>query len=85
MSKHKYSDCSYCGGTVKPAKIKVDLWWKAKLYVFENVPAGVCQQCTEKYFTATVAKRMETSIRKNRWRRFIEVPISSYSQLVSTH
>ena len=80
MPKHRYSDCSYCGGMVKPSKAKVDFWWKDKLYLFENVPAGVCQQCGEKYFTATVAKRMEASIQKNRWEKFIEVPVSSYAK-----
>ena len=84
MAKHKYSDCSYCGGMVKSDSVKVDFWWKDKLYVFEDVPAGLCQQCGEKYFTAKVAKKMESSIQKNRWKRFLEVPISSYPQLVST-
>jgi hypothetical protein len=27
--------------------------------VIENVPAGVCQQCGEKYFQAAVCKAME--------------------------
>ena len=84
MPKHKLSDCSYCGGAVKSAKVKVDSFWRNKLYLFEDVPAGVCQQCGEKYFTAIVAKRMEASIQKNRWKRFIEVPVTSYPQLVST-
>lgn len=83
MTGHKYSDCSYCGGIVKSAKVKVDFWWKAKLYILEDVPSGVCQQCGEKYFTAAVAKRMEASILKNRWKKFIEVPVSSYPHLAS--
>ena len=83
MPKHKYSDCSFCQGVVKPSRVKVDMWWKKKLYVFENVPAGVCQQCGEKYFTAKVAKDMEASIRRNRFKRFMEVPISSYPQIIS--
>ena len=83
MPKHKYSDCSYCGGVVKPNKVKIDFWHKGKLYVFEKVPAGVCGQCGGKFFTAKVAKRIEASIQKNRWRKFIQVPISSYPQLIS--
>jgi len=79
---HKFSDCSYCAGQVKAAKVKVDLWWKDSLYVFNDVPAGVCQQCGEKYFTATVAKRMDSSLQKNHWRKFIRVPIVSYPQLI---
>ena len=83
MSKHKYHDCSFCGGVVKPKKTKTDLWWKGKLYIFENVPAGVCQQCGEKYFIAKVAKTMEASIQRNRFKKFIEVPLSSYTQIAS--
>ncbi len=83
MTKHKYSDCSYCGGSVKPAKTMVDFFWKKKLYLFEDVPAGLCQQCGEKYFTAVVAKKMENSIQKNRWKRFLEIPVTSYPRLLS--
>ena len=82
MFRHKFSDCSYCGGSVKPDKIKVDFWRKDQLYLFEDVPAGVCTQCGEKYFTAKVAKKMESAVQKNRWKRFVEIPISSYSQAV---
>ena len=79
MPKHKYHDCSYCGGVVKADKVKIDLRWKNKLYIFENVPAGVCRQCGEQYFTAQVSKRMEQSIRRNNFLRFLEVPVSSFS------
>jgi len=30
-----------------------------KLKVIQNVPAGVCQQCGEKYFDSTVYRAME--------------------------
>ena len=79
---HKYSDCSYCGGVVKTGKAKVDFWRKDQLYLFENVPAGVCQQCGEKFFTAKVAKTMESAVQKNRWKRHIQIPVSSYPQTI---
>ncbi|MGH7771971.1 MAG: YgiT-type zinc finger protein [Candidatus Binatia bacterium] len=41
------------------AKVKVDFRWGRKLKVVENVPAGVCQQCGEKYFQSAVYKTME--------------------------
>lgn len=83
MVKHKFTDCSYCGGEVKSRNIKVDFWWKDKLYLFEKVPAGVCRQCGEKFFTAIVAKKMEASLKKNHWERFIEIPVTTYLQPVS--
>lgn len=83
MAQHKYSDCSYCGGKVKPQKTTLDSWWEGKFYIFEDVPAGVCQQCGEKYLTAKVAKRIESSTEKMRWRKFREVPVTSYQLLPS--
>ncbi len=41
------------------SKVKVDFRWGRKLKVIENVPAGVCQQCGEKYFQSVVYKAME--------------------------
>ncbi|MBI2359471.1 MAG: YgiT-type zinc finger protein [Deltaproteobacteria bacterium] len=40
-------------------KVKVDFRWGRKLKVIENVLAGVCQQCGEKYFHSTVYRTME--------------------------
>ncbi len=83
MPKHRTSDCSYCGGEVKPAKVKVDFLFKDQLYLFEDVPSGVCQQCGEKFFTASVSKKMEASIALNQWKRFIKVPVISFPQIAS--
>ena len=83
MLQHKYSDCSHCGGQVKAAKVKIDWLINDKLYLFENVPAGVCQQCGEKYFTAKVAKKMDASIHKNGWTKFIKVPLISFPQMTT--
>lgn len=44
---HKYGDCSYCKGEVKKQKEELDYRYKGKLYIFRNVPVGVCQQCRE--------------------------------------
>ena len=37
----------------------VDFWWGDDLKIIENVPAGVCTQCGERYFDAPVYKQME--------------------------
>lgn len=51
--------CHICKGKVVQAKVKVDFRWGRKLKVIENVPAGVCQQCGERYFQSRVYKSME--------------------------
>jgi hypothetical protein len=34
--------------------VNIDLWKKEKLYVIKNVPAKVCEQCGEKYFSLKI-------------------------------
>ena len=53
------TECYFCKGKVIQTKTKVDFRWGQKLKVIEKVPAGVCQQCGEKYFESTIYKAME--------------------------
>ena len=53
------SRCYFCKGKVVEKKIKVDFRWGDELVVIEDVPAEVCQQCGEKYFSPEVYKEME--------------------------
>jgi len=59
MHEHEYGDCSFCGGKVESDKVELVYQYKGRLYIFQNVPAGVCLQCGEKYLTAKVAKEIE--------------------------
>ena len=56
---HNYANCSFCGGEVVEKKVSVDFRWGDDLVIIEDVPAGVCNQCGEKYFTAEVSRKME--------------------------
>ena len=56
-----YADCSFCGGVVEERRIDYDYRRTGRLLVFQNVPAGVCRQCGEKYFTPEVLKKMDVS------------------------
>ena len=77
---HKYGDCFFCGGQVKSEKVELVYQHKGKLYIFQNVPAGVCQQCGEKYLTAKVAKEIESRIKtKEKWTKTITVPVEVLS------
>ena len=53
------TQCYFCKGKVIQTKTEVDFRWGQKLKVIEKVPAGVCQQCGEKYFESTIYKAME--------------------------
>ena len=80
---HKYGDCSFCGGEVKGDRVELDYRYKGKLYIFKDVPVGVCQQCGEKYLTAKVAKEIEHRIlTKETWDKTICVPVDIFSEKI---
>lgn len=58
MSK-RFDDCEYCGGKVRGRKVTVDLRRGDKLYVFRNVPVGVCAKCGERYYPGPVLEQLE--------------------------
>ena len=51
--------CYFCKGAVTSQPTSVDFWWGDDLKIIENVPAGICSQCGEKYFESAVYKEME--------------------------
>jgi YgiT-type zinc finger domain-containing protein len=57
------TECYFCKGRVEQQKVDVDFRWGRKLKVIEDVPAGVCQQCGEKYFEASVYSVLPVSVR----------------------
>ncbi len=66
---------------VKEQREELDYRYKGKLYIFQNVPVGVCQQCGEKYLTAEVAKKIEHSIQtKEKWQKTIAVPVEVFTE-----
>lgn len=78
---HKYADCSFCGGEVKEKRVELDYRYKEKLYIFQNVPAGVCQQCGEKYLAAKVAEEIEKKIKKKQKPdKTISVPVQVFPE-----
>jgi len=55
----KYSDCFFCGGEVVETAINREIWWKGKLHLIQEVPAGVCKQCGEKVILPEVAGEID--------------------------
>jgi YgiT-type zinc finger domain-containing protein len=56
---------------VKESRVVVDYRWGDDLLaIIEDVPAGVCEVCGERYFKAAVVKAMERTARYTEaWRR----------------
>ena len=59
MSDYQYGDCSFCGGEVIEQLVMVVRLYKGHVAIIENVPAGVCRQCGERYYRGAVVEEME--------------------------
>lgn len=79
-----YGDCHHCGGEIAEQKIRVDFWWEGKLYLLEDVPAGVCKQCGEKYFTAKVSKEMDEMVKSQQIERTLQIPVKRFREAFAT-
>jgi len=74
----KYSDCFYCGGDVEERLMPREVRWQGRLFIFENVPMGVCIQCGEKVLKPDVAKAIDRTIHEQRKPiKTIQVPVYS--------
>lgn len=79
----KYSDCFYCGGLVEKRLMPRELRWEGRLFVFENVPMGVCTQCGEKFLVPEVAKGIDKMLQDKRPTKTIQVPVYQYKAEVA--
>ncbi len=75
----EYSDCFYCGGLVKEAFVPRELRWQGRLFIFENVPVGVCTQCGEKVVKPEVAKTIDRVLKEQKApTKTVQVPVYQY-------
>jgi YgiT-type zinc finger domain-containing protein len=75
----EYHDCFFCGGEVREQFTPREIHWKGKLFIFENVPLGICVQCGEKVIKPEVAKAIDQVLLQEKQPiRIIEVPVYRY-------
>jgi YgiT-type zinc finger domain-containing protein len=80
----EYSDCFYCGGTVEEQLMPREFRWRGQLFIFENVPMGVCKQCGEKVLKPEVTKAIDRIVREQKKpTKTIQVPVYSYESDVA--
>ena len=54
-------------------------WWGDQLVaIVENVPAGVCDQCGERYYEVYVLKEIEAMLSKKEAFRLVKVRLGSF-------
>lgn len=74
----RYSDCFYCGGSVKERLMTREVRWQGQLFIFENVPMGVCLQCGEKVLKPKVAKTIDRIVQEQKKpTKIVKVPVYS--------
>jgi YgiT-type zinc finger domain-containing protein len=55
-------ECEACGGTLELEKVNLEDYQGGKLYMMENVPAYVCQECGEIWVPEPVMNEFEKMI-----------------------
>lgn len=82
--EREYGDCFYCGGTVREEFVSREIRWSGQLFIFENVPVGICIQCGEKIIKPDVAKVIDRILEsKKEPAKLIEVPVYYYKSDVA--
>jgi len=51
--------CYFCKAKVVEQRVTLDYRWGDTLVVIKDVPAGICEQCGEKYLASGVYKGLE--------------------------
>lgn len=72
--------CDLCGGELEHKKVNLELHIRKELLICEDLPAEVCNQCGEKYFSAEVSEKIDQFLKKYRKEkpgRYIPVPVYS--------
>jgi len=72
--------CVFCGGEILEKVVTVLKGYEDKIFVIENVPAGVCTQCGEKEYSATVASKLEMILKEQKpVKKKMLVPVADFS------
>lgn len=74
----EYGKCE-CGGNISEAKITYYRKFNKKMYAFENVPVGICNECGERVFKGKILEELEEMTKKpGNSIKEINVPVYSY-------
>jgi len=76
--------CEYCGGPISLQQVTVQYSYQGHLVLIENVPAGVCHHCGERYYDAHVVKAMEQIAgAKGNVDRVLQVPVKIFESVAA--
>ena len=72
---HKDQLCSVCGGELRNTTITHEERRGDKLYLFQNVPAQVCDECGELWIEEKTLQRIDRLIKKGHPTRKVQTPV----------
>jgi len=77
--------CYFCKAKVVQQQVTIDYRWGDDLVVIRDVPAGVCEQCGEKYLESGVYKELERLAKsKSHLSGKIMVDILAFEESITT-
>ena len=80
----KSDRCEFCTGEMEQRRVLARFRFKGETIYIENVPAWVCNHCSEQYFDAPVYKRMEEiAQQRERIQRIISFPLAEFDMAIS--
>lgn len=62
LSEEDPGECQVCGGSLELEKVNLEDYQGGKLYMMENVPSYVCQECGEIWVPEPLLKEFEKMI-----------------------
>ncbi len=78
----KFDACELCTGKVRTRRVTVDLRRGTRLYIFRNVPVGVCAKCGERYYRGPLLEQLdEIAQHAVNGAKTIKVPAFDYAQV----
>ncbi|MDP2625839.1 MAG: type II toxin-antitoxin system MqsA family antitoxin [Candidatus Rokubacteria bacterium] len=73
----RYADCVHCGGQVQERTATREVRWQGELFLVEQVPMGVCNQCGERFLKPDVAKAIDKLLQTRKATRTALIPVLS--------
>ncbi len=77
--------CDFCGGQLVRKVVDLDIRVKGRLLICEGVPADVCRQCGEKYFSPAVSEKIDRFLEEYPQKepsRYLSTPVYSKRQVL---
>jgi len=73
--------CYLCSGEMKKEMVTITRYRKGNYYLIEEVPAMVCEQCGEKWFSMSTVMKMDQLMEKplEPGEKYINVPVRKFA------